>query len=485
MSQFAQPAVARTVRPIATLLTAMGLAFTEAGAQQAGAPVQPATTLASVTAASAGHTTRAGRVAQVAKVGGIVYDSLRGAPLPGAWVQLRAADDAGTFGLTVRSDSLGQFVFREVPSGRYAIGFHHPKLDSLGLAPVAQTLTIAAPDSVGAYLAVPSPSRIRSAVCGAGRNGSVLMGHVRDPLTGQPVEGATVSGEWLEYSLSKTGLAKRSPRRTVTTQADGWFAICGVPSPGIVAVRAGVGGDSTDLVEAQMTEEGFMRRELFVGGGTTTLRGVVRRADSQRPLADAEVRFVNGPSTRTNDRGEWVLPDAPVGTRLVDVRAVGYFPARQTLDIRSDMESLTTDLNTLKSVLDTVKTVALYPRYTLAEDIKDRARSTSGIFMTFNDPMLKNSMTVSDALRMTRGVFVERDLNGPGNTLFLRGAISSRCSPLYVVNGFPIPGFTVQDLDSFYGPSNIFAIEVYHAGTVPAQFQLGMQECGSIVVWTR
>lgn len=480
MSQSAQPAVARTVRPIATLLTAMGLAFTEAGAQQAVAPVQPATTVA-----SAGHEARAVRVAQVAKVGGMVYDSLRGAPLPGAWVQLRAADDAGTFGLTVRSDSLGRFVFREVPSGRYAIGFHHPKLDSLGLAPVAQTLTIAAPDSVGAYLAVPSPSRIRSAVCGAGRDGSVLMGYVRHPLTGEPVEGATVSGEWLEYSLSKTGLAKRSPRRSVTTQADGWFAICGVPSPGIVAVRAGVGGDSTDLVEAQITEEGFMRRELFVGGGTTTLRGVVRRADSQHPLADAEVRFVNGPSTRTNEKGEWVLPDAPVGTRLVDVRAVGYFPARQTLDVRGDMAPLSTDLNTLKSVLDTVKTVALYPRYTLAEDIKERARSTSGIFMTFNDPMLKNAMTVSDALRMTRGVFVERDLNGPGNSLSLRGVFASRCNPLYVVNGFPIPGFTVQDLDSFYGPSNIFAIEIYHAGTAPAQFQMGMQECGSIVVWTR
>lgn len=480
MSQSAQPAVARSARVIATLLTAVGMAVSSVGAQQAAAATQP-----SATVASASHMAHAVRVAQVAKVGGMVYDSLRGAPLPGAWVQLRAADDAGTFGLTVRSDSLGRFVFREVPSGRYAIGFHHPKLDSLGLAPVAQTLTISAPDSVVAYLAVPSPSRIRSAVCGAGRDGSVLMGYVRHPLTGEPVEGATVSGEWLEYSLSKTGLAKRTPRRTVTTQADGWFAICGVPSPGIVAVRAGTGSDSTDLVEAQITEEGFMRRELFVGGGTTTLRGVVRRADSQRPLADAEVRFVNGPSTRTNDKGEWVLPDAPVGTRLVDVRAVGYFPARQTLDVRGDMESLSTDLNTLKSVLDTVKTVALYPRYTLAEDIKERARSTSGIFMTFNDPMLKNAMMVSDALSMTRGVFVDRGLNGPGNLVTMRGMFTPRCRPLYVVNGFAIPGFTTQDLDSFYGPNNIFAIEIYHAGTVPAQFQVGMQECGSIVVWTR
>ncbi|MBL0892271.1 MAG: carboxypeptidase regulatory-like domain-containing protein [Gemmatimonadaceae bacterium] len=480
MSQSAQAAVARTVRPIATVLAAMGMALADAGAQQAAA-----STLPSATVASAGHLARAGRVAQAARVGGMVYDSLRGAPLPGAWVQLRAADDAGTFGVTVRSDSLGRFIFREVPSGRYAIGFHHPKLDSLGLAPVTKTLTIAAPDSVDAFLAVPSPSRIRSAVCGAGRDGSVLMGYVRHPLTGEPVEGATVSGEWLEYSLSKTGLAKRTPRRTVTTQADGWFAICGVPSPGIVAVRAGVGGDSTDLVEAQITDEGFMRRELLVGAGTTTLRGVVRRADSQRPLADAEVRFVNGPSTRTNDKGEWVLPDAPVGTRLVDVRAVGYFPERQTLDVRGDMESLTTDLNSLKSVLDTVKTVALYPRYTLAEDIKERARSTSGIFMTFNDPMLKNAMMVSDALSMTRGVFVDRGLNGPGNLVTMRGMFTPRCSPLYVVNGFPIPGFTTQDLDSFYGPNNIFAIEIYHAGTVPAQFQVGMQECGSIVVWTR
>jgi hypothetical protein len=165
------------------------------------------------------------------------------------------------------------------------------------------------------------------------------------------------------------------------------------------------------------------------------------------------------------------------------VRAVGYFPQRQAVDITGTVEPMSVELNSLKSVLDTVKTIAMFSRFNLAEEIKERSRSTMGIFLTFNDPMLKQAMVVSDALRMTRGVFVERA--GLGNTLEMRGAFTTRCSPLFFVNGFPIQGFTVQDLDSFYSPSNILAMEVYHVGTTPAQFQTGMQECGSIVVWTR
>ncbi|MBL0937815.1 MAG: carboxypeptidase regulatory-like domain-containing protein [Gemmatimonadaceae bacterium] len=421
---------------------------------------------------------------QAARVTGVVYDSLRGGPLRDAWVQLRSANDDSNYGQTVRSDSLGQFSFRDIPSGRYAIGFHHPKLDSLGLAPVARALNISAPDSITTELAVPSAARVRAAVCGEGRGGSVLMGLVRDPATGNPVKGATVSGEWLEYSLDKNGLNKRSPRRTVTTQDDGWFAICGVPSPGMVGLRAFVGNDSTDLIEAQMTEEGFMRRELYLGAGTGTLSGVVRRADSNKPLADAEVGLVNGPRTRTNANGEWRIVDAPAGTRLLDVRAVGFFPQRQAIDVAGTVEPMSVELNSLKSVLDTVKTIAMFSRFNIAEEIKARSRSTMGIFLTFNDPMLKQAMVVSDALRMTRGVFVEPG-GGLGNRLEMRGAFTARCSPLFFVNGFPIQGFTVQDLDSFYSPSNILAIEVYHVGTTPAQFQTGMQECGSIVVWTR
>jgi hypothetical protein len=49
--------------------------------------------------------------------------------------------------------------------------------------------------------------------------------------------------------------------------------------------------------------------------GDTRLTGRVRANGSGKPLPGALVRIVNGPTARTNDAGEWAIPDAPAGTR--------------------------------------------------------------------------------------------------------------------------------------------------------------------------
>ena len=73
------------------------------------------------------------RARPVARLSGVVHDSIAGAPLPGAFVQLVAVDSVDNFGRTERSDSLGRFAFTQLRAGRYVLGFFHPMLDSLGL----------------------------------------------------------------------------------------------------------------------------------------------------------------------------------------------------------------------------------------------------------------------------------------------------------------------------------------------------------------
>jgi hypothetical protein len=44
---------------------------------------------------------------------------------------------------------------------------------------------------------------------------------------------------------------------------------------------------------------------------------------------------------------------------------------------------------------------------------------------------------------------------------------------------------TADDIDGWVAPDEVAGIEVYMQGTVPAQFQPGLSDCGSIVIWTK
>src|SRR5205814_3737081 len=138
----------------------------------------------------------------------------------------------------------------------------------------------------------------------------------------------------------------RHTQRLVTTTWDtGWFAMCNVPSPGAMFLLAQRGADSTDLIEVQVPASGFLRRDLYLGSARNISGDTARRADNVAfpmpathtvnarlygtvvtaaegaPLAGALVSLTDGPQTRTNERGQWTLVDAPIGTRMVEVRA--------------------------------------------------------------------------------------------------------------------------------------------------------------------
>jgi len=299
-----------------------------------------------------------------AEVHGAVYDSIAGRPLVGALVQLVAADSGSTYGRTAVSDSLGAFRFLDAPSGRFTLGFYHALLDSLGLEPLLRTITVATGGSVRADLATPSAARLRMAICGAPspqNSGAVVMGIVRRATDRAPASGVTVIAEWLELSFGTGGMNRRMPRRLATTRETGWFAICHVPSPGSMTLMATRGADSTATIQIEVSSSGLLRRELYLGTarvvaavppprdsarqdstalqvrrvhvGEGRLTGSVRATTDGRPLAGAQISILDGPQTRTNARGEWTLTDAPLGTRLLEVRAVGYYPERRAVDI--------------------------------------------------------------------------------------------------------------------------------------------------------
>ncbi len=455
-------------------------------------------------------------VTPTGSVSGIVFDSLERRPLVGAGVQLVGGDANPGFTRTAVSDSLGRFMLADVPAGRYMLGFFHDMLDSLGLEPPLQEVFMQRPVPLRVELSIPSPLRLRAAICGtepaaqavAPDSTAFIVGFVRDASDREPASGAAVTAEWLELSFTAAGMLRRVPRLVATTGANGWYAICNVPRDGTLAMLASRGADSTDRLEVQVPATGFMRRDLYLarpimrdtvvagaasGTGSTPTRQRIRSgdgritgrivtADSSRAVAGAIVAMRNGPETRANDRGEFLLLGAPIGTQMLDVRAVGFSPARRPVNVLAGAAPVRIALSSTRSVLDTVRVRAQRALDQRMGGFTERRRS-SGASRFFNaeDIARRQPVLLVDLFRTIPGM----DL--AGDTILMRGLTLDKCAPDFYVNGAFIGVIDAVDLDAIAKPKDVLGIEVYPVGTEPPQFNRGMigETCGSVLIWTK
>ena len=428
-------------------------------------------------------------------VSGIVYDSIARRPLVEAMVQLVAAEGSPSLARAAQSDSLGRFLLSDVPDGRYMLGFLHPMLDSLGLAPPVREIHVVRQHPVRENLAIPSPGRLRTAICGATSredSGAVVVGTVRDAYTDSPVDGATLTGEWIELSIGAIGMTRKIEKLSARTGDNGWFALCNVPRDGIMELFAVRGADSTARIDVHVPNDGFLRRDMYLGvagdvaegaiqTGNIRLTGTVVTAAEGRPLTDALVSIVGGPQARTNESGQWTIGNAPPGTRMLEVRSVGYYPERRPVNVFKGAAPIHITLSTLKAVLDTVRvTASRVTDQNLKEFMERRRSSGTGRFLTAEDIARRNPIFASDIFRSVSGVYMATDIK-------MRGAFGE-CTPALYIDGLPFPpvdSLMPHDINDWVDdPKRIAAIEVY-TDQVPPQFQRGMAACGSIVIWLK
>lgn len=443
----------------------------------------------------------------VATVSGVVRDSITKKSLANADVQLVAADNPAHVS-TVTSDSLGRFTFTNVRDGRYTLGFLHPMLDSLGLEPPVRTVSVQGGSPVRADIAIPSVSTLRSKICGAmpsADTSALVIGIVRNARDASPVENAKVSAEWLEFTFKRNNIERHIARIAASSGENGWFAMCNVPSNGTIAMLVSRGADSTDLVEVKIPADGFLRRDLYLGSARvarsgarpddTTALGTRRYGDGRltgkviteaghKPIAGAHVGITDGPQTQANDQGEWTLNDAPTGTRMLEVRSLGFYPEVRRVDVVAGAEPMTVALSTLRHVLDTVRISATRLGFNRdADGFLRRQRSGMGRYITAADISRRDPIVTSDMFLMVPGVRVVDD--GPfERRVSLRGPFGP-CQPTLYLNDHEVTVFTMNDLDGFVNPKDIKGIEIYNGAAAPPQFQPGMSGCGSIVIWTK
>ena len=464
---------------------------------------------ASASAAQATDSTGAARVT------GMVRDSLTGRPLARALVQLVSDKPDGPAAQSVLSGTDGLFEFLGVADGRYTLGFHHALLDSLGLEPITRPLFVDGPRTWTVDLGTPSPARLRAALCGdvgsTATNG-IVMGTVRRAPDGEPVPGAGVFGQWREVVLASRRVEERLPRRDDTSRDGGWYVLCNVPGAGTMALLAHRAADSTALIEVEVPETGFLRRDLWLGtarrsrvadsiGSTTTaggapsamrtiavgdgvVTGTVRSGDGDRPLAGVTVGLVDGPRVRTDAQGAFRIANAPFGTRLLEIRAVGHAPHQEVVDVLPGIPSVDITLRTTQAVIDAVRVTASRFGGTALLEFEERRKTAFGRFLNADEIMRRRPIVTTDIFRAFPGVFVDGNVDTDARVQ-MRGVYAERCEPTVFVNGSPMVGMRASDLNDFLKPERLLGVEVYQAGNAPPQFVTGAGECGSLVFWTR
>lgn len=458
-----------------------------------------------------------------ATISGVVRDSIARAPLAGAVVQLVAADNPAQLDRSAVSDSLGRFTLNDVPEGRHKIGFIHPMLDSLGVDAPLREVFVNGDKEVRADLAIPSAQRIRKAICGKSANdsGTVIVGVVRDANGGTPAAGVTVAGEWVEMTFRAHGMVRRVPRIVATTGDNGWFAMCNVPSDGVMSLIASRGADSTDVIDVHVPPGGFLRHELYLGvsqttiaeaklgtdsaakrprrtrRGNGTLSGTIVSVADGKAIGGAHVSLADGPETDANERGEWSMAEAPSGSRMLEVRALGFVPSRRRVDVVGEAAPVHISLSTLKAVLDTVRITATRLTPDLS-GFEERRQSGFGHFFTPDDIAKQQPVSLSDVFRAVPGLRFEYDDDLVEKRIRMRGAFGS-CEPAIYINGMTMTtfspdstrtGFAVvtlssDDIDTWLRPRDVTGIEIYTGDQAPVQYRQGMSGCGTILIWTK
>jgi hypothetical protein len=452
---------------------------------------------------------------------GIVGDSLHGGPLAGAVVMLDGSSREGV------TDSIGRFRIDSVATGAYRVGIFHPILDSLGTSLATRAVTFPPGRPVLVSLATPSGRTLRHAICPdlvatrrlAERRDSgvaVLVGRVIDPDTDLPVAGAHVTLDWVETVFGPRPTQILPYERSTVTDGAGEFRFCGLPTGLNATLRAS--SASGDPVERELALDNRIITmatlhlaapdSASVATSTTgrpkptptgELTGEVERPDgSPLPGATAIVLVHGSETTAVSDStGAFAIRGVPTGTRMVVVRALGFEPVSEPVEITSRSAQhivvpMTTPAYTLNPVIVEAQQLELgYARVGFSR----RRQQGVGQFLTADAIAATHAEAFSQIFQSLPGI---HPLYHPGgNDLASTRGVGS-CL-VYVLNGQPFNRIIPGELDALFQPGDIAGIEIYAPAEVPLEFRVrslpgpnavgtpttGSKGCSTVVVWTK
>ena len=430
----------------------------------------------------------AGTVAHAQSTGvtvrGIAYDSVRGAPLPGAFVTL--GDARGT-----TADARGRFEFTGVAAGVHLFGMQHALLDSMGLAGVSVRATVTDGEA-RITLAVPSFATLWRAACGSRpvpRDSGFVYGTVLEGREGRArraLADAVVELSWIDVNLrGGQAFARILFRSETRTDANGEYGICGVPIDYGLRIQAAVDSAASGQIDLGPTPLRVLRRDLAVGPRDSvgspargTITGTVTD-EAGRPIDGARVVLDDAPQVRSGTDGRFAVRDVLPGTRQLEVLVIGMHPVVVVADVLANELTTVTAILTRVTLLEAVRITGSPWQQRLMRDFDDRKRQGGGTVLDSTDIARRGTMAAVFSALPSVQVKYGR---GGQFSLELPGRMSSRCAAGVWVDGFR------AELDEIYSlrPEDIAAVESYpRSMQVPMKFMSTQSDCGVVVIWTK
>jgi hypothetical protein len=329
-------------------------------------------------------------------VRGLAYDSLQGSPLRGAVITI-----AGT-SLNTRTDDRGRFRFDAVARGTHLFAAQHATLDSLGFSAISSRAHVT--DGTGEVrISVPSFATLWRAACGATRppkDSGFVYGTVRNVADQAPAPNADVELTWLDVTVSREKrISETRWRGQSRTDSTGSYGVCGVPANVGLRVSASTDAAASGLVDLIGAGRRVQRRDLLIGpvsDSRASARGTVAGmvTDSAGvPIADARVIADGVPEVRTGTNGRFAARNVPVGTRQVEVLAIGMVPAISIVDVfPHDTVTILASMRRVNT-LDVIRVTARPEVFRVIREFEERRRSGFGHARDSTDIATRGTMS--------------------------------------------------------------------------------------------
>jgi hypothetical protein len=203
------------------------------------------------------------------------------------------------------------------------------------------------------------------------------------------------------------------------------------------------------------------------------------------------VTLLDRPSrVRTDSAGRFFILGAPAGSQTLELRAIGFAPARRVLSLRGNAVA-TVDLMLDRAAqnLATVRVLGNRARSRVSRNgFDDRRRSAAGWAMDAEEIARTGAIYAGDLLRKAPGLAPQYNRRGERTYTMRGGWQGGRCAPTYYLDGmrwYAMTGPAIVELDHFITTHELYGIEVYAGGaSTPAQFDVG-NGCGVVLFWTK
>ena len=415
----------------------------------------------------------------LARIRGVVFDSLRGKPLGNASVSIAG----GRY--TRNTDPSGRFEFDSVPPGTFIITARHALLDSIGL-PGLSAKAVVTEDGGDITLGVPSFASMWRVACGdrrPPRDSGIVYGTIRDAESSRPIANASVEVSWSDFVLQQQKIRERRWQIDTKSNSAGGYAICGVPID--IATRLHTRGESAEsgVLDLPVGSTRVQRRDLLIAANDTSARGRIRGTVIDHlgaTVGDAVIRVDSSSEGRTDSSGTFDLTRVPAGTREVKVLAIGAEPMTIVTDI---LPRETTTLAVQRRpvyTLNAVTTTGTRGARVFATEFDVRRKSGFG-YMQDSTTIARYDQFVN-VLRSIPGLNIQQ--RPTTLTITVPNGKGGGCQPDVLIDGARASFNHLLDLM----PSEIGGLEVYtHAAHIPSRFvPTGIQpQCGMILVWTK